>query len=158
MTKPRDPATFEDAAVEAIHHLTAETCARLIDRTAGAVRKYADPESDGRPLVHHCLLIDAEMFRTTGRAPFRRAYDEQLRLLTRDSSQVPGDMVMEALDVSTAVGALTELVRKARDAASPGGQALSGAEEKALLAKIKEVRRQLDECEDAVRGGQAKRR
>lgn len=159
MTKPRDPATFEAAAIEAMHVLSVDTVARLIDRTPGAVRKYGDPESDGRPVVHHALLIDAEVYRVSGRAPFRRAYDEQLRLLTRDADQLPGDLAMEALDVATAVGALTDMVRKTRDASSPGGSTVSASEARALLQGIKEVRAQLDECEDALRAGmQGKRR
>lgn len=154
MTKPRDPATFEDAAIEALHILGADEVARAIGLTAGAVRKYADPEAAGRPIVHHTLTIDAACHAKAGRMPFLSAYQHQARLLSGD--RAPGDVVMEALDVTSAVGNLSQHVRAARDTAGEGGAALTTNERVALLRQIADVRKELDQLEDAVRIGGAR--
>jgi hypothetical protein len=155
MTKPRDPATFEAAALEILHHLSPEKAARIIDRTPGVVRKYADPESDGRPVVHHTLALDLACHAATGRTPFFSAYQHQLRLAIGDqATRAQLDPVLEALDVTEAVGRLAALVRAAKDHGGAGGAHLTPSERISLFKAIAEARQQIDELERAVRGDQ----
>lgn len=152
MTKQRDPATFEDAALTALHLLGVETCARLIDRTPGAVRKYADPESDGRPIIHHALTLDAACRARDGRTPFLAAYRAQLKLLAAADGAAPLlDPVLEALDVAQAVGNLAAEVRAARCHHSEAGTAFSPGERHDLLRLVARARQELDDLERAVR-------
>ncbi|WP_374374455.1 hypothetical protein [Dongia sp.] len=156
MTKRRDPATFDAAALEAMHLLGVDECARIIDRGPGAVRKYADPEADGRPIIHHALRLDIACFKAIGATPFLAAYKHLLRLGTRDLPPMgAGDPVMETLDVAEAVGTLSAAVKAAACHRGEAGADLSPAERLDLLRQIAIARREIDQLEAAVRGDQS---
>jgi hypothetical protein len=84
-----------------------------------------------------------------GRAQFFESYSRQLAARTRDNQRPVGDVLVEALDLPGAVGRLLDLIRRSRSNGK-NGQAISPAENNAIMKAIKVQRRELDDVEAAV--------
>lgn len=151
MTKLRQPGTFEDAAVQAAALLGVEEMGAVVGRTAGAIRKWTDPDELGRPTLHQAVLIDAEIARThRGRAPFLAAYKARLADLVGPDLPA-GDLVGEALDVPEAAGRLIALVHAATDRTGPAGSALSAIERQRILAACADLEREIGDIKRAAK-------
>jgi hypothetical protein len=153
MTKSRAPYSFEDAALQILHNLGVDFAAQIVDRGPSALRKWSDPDSDGRPTLHQAVKLDSAHLVRHGSAPFLDAYRKQLESLVEGAPRAVEDLAVEVLDVPDAVGQLVRLVRRARAATSEGGAGLSANERAQLLKAIAETREELSHVEAAVVSG-----
>ncbi|CUW39695.1 protein of unknown function [Magnetospirillum sp. XM-1] len=151
MTKPRSPESFEDAAMEVAVGLGVPECARLMDRSEGAVRAWTDPDKEGRPTLHQAVQMDAEFARRfKGRAPFLAAYLHALKRLCGEGPTEFGDVLDETLDVPEAVGRLVATIRRVTAAHSEGGRSITANEYRDVRAAMRDLRREIDELEAAI--------
>lgn len=149
--KLRTPESFEDAALEVGVGLGFAEAGRLVGRSDGAVRAWADPDKDGRPTLHQALAVDAAYARAhKGRTPFLAAYVQQLRKALAADGIAAGDLMSETLDVPQAVGRLIEVIKAVRAGGSDAGAVISANEHKRVRAAMRDLRRELDELEAAV--------
>jgi hypothetical protein len=153
MTKPRDPSSFEDAAMVVARDFGPAEAAKIVQRGEKTIRNWTDPDKDGRPTVHQALDLDVVHLRQFGNAPFLTAYVAQLKERAPDSEhqRMVGELLAEALDIPVEAGRLLDLVRQAVSVDSPGGKKLSAAERAALQKKLKHVRDELDDVEAAIK-------
>jgi len=152
MTKLRCPDSFEDAAVQAAALLGGvKALAAAVGREPGTVRKWGDPDQDGRPTIHQALVADLATAQAhKGHTPFLSAYRAQLADLLGD--RVPaGDLVGEALDVPEAAGRLIALVHAATDRTGPAGSALSAIEQQRILAACADLEREIGDIKRAAK-------
>nr|WP_298685270.1 hypothetical protein [uncultured Dongia sp.] len=150
MVRLRDAASFEAAALAAIHFLGAEQVAAIADRGTGSVRNWTNPDHDGRPTIHNCLQIDAACLAAGNEPPFLSAYAEQLKLVGRGDDPKLRGVMFEALELGEAVGGFHGLVCRANDLGSDEGASISPTENAALTKALKVAQKQLDDVRAAI--------
>jgi hypothetical protein len=153
MTKIRPAHSFEDAAMQILTNLGVEFAAQIVDRGPSALRKWSDPDADGRPTLHQAVLLDSAHLARHGSAPFLQSYLKRLQALTEAAPRAVDDLAIEVLDVPDRVGQLVRLVRQFKTATSDSGAAISATEAAALDKAIAAARAELDDVEAAVAQG-----
>jgi hypothetical protein len=153
MTKPREAASFEEAALIVARDFGAEAAGKIVDRGAVTLRNWSDPDKDGRPTLHQALRLDVEHLKAFGTAPFYDAYTALLheRAPAETHGRIVGDIAAEAMDVPIEAGKLIALLRKAKALSSPAGATLSAAEKAALQKEIKRLRDEVADVEAALK-------
>jgi hypothetical protein len=153
MTKPRDPSSFEEAALIMARDFGAVEAGRLVDRGPAALRHWSDPDHDGRPTIHQAAQLDIAHAKAFGTTPFLHAYVAQLNEGAPEAmrSRAVGDLLSEAMDVPIGTGELLATLKSVRLPQSPGGKKISAAERAAIQKQLKRLRDEIDDVEAALK-------
>ncbi len=153
MTKPREPRSFEEAALEIARNFGAAEAGKIVDRGPATLRHWSDPDSDGRPSIHQALRLDVEHAKSWGTTPFLQAYVAQLneRAPAAMRSRKVGDLLSEAMDVPVGTGELIALLKDVHLPHSEGGKKISAAERAAVQKQLKRLRDEIDDVEAALK-------
>jgi len=136
--------------MQILSRLGVDFAAQIVDRGPSALRKWSDPDADGRPTLHQAVLLDAAHLARHGAAPFLQSYLKQLQAMTEAAPRAVEDLTVEVLDVPDQVGQLVRLVRTFAASHSEGGAAITATEAARLDAAIRAARAELDDVEAAV--------
>jgi hypothetical protein len=138
MQKLRRPGSFEDAIVRVIDGLGREKVAELVGKSQSWVYGWSDPDSDRRPTVHQCLVLDAAYVAAgLGEAPIKTAYREQL--FRTGSGHKVMHLSDRLCDVMHEVGDVAGEVRAALHPTGPGGVTVTATEYGSMSSEIAEA-------------------
>ena len=153
MTKPRDPSSFEEAALIMARDFTPEGAGKIADRGPAAVRHWSDPDHDGRPTIHQALKLDIAHAQAFGTTPFLDAYVAQLEEAAPEAkrSRAVGDLIAETMDVPVGTGELVALLKSVHLPTSPAGRKVSAAERAAIQKQLKRLRDEISDVEAALK-------
>jgi len=149
--KVRDPKTFAAAITKVRAALSDDECARVINRSASLVRKWADPDHHSLPSLAHALALDVAYVRAGhGDPPILDIYRTMFDDLVAERRTSLADILFSALSVQGIVGDLSEAIREAVDPGGPGGGSITPRERALILELLDRLEDQSDAIEDAV--------
>lgn len=139
MTKARQPDSFADAVLAAIHTLGRERAAAIVGRAVHQVYQWGAPEPDaGRPNVELALRLDVAMVRAGHAPPFLAAWQAQLARVDAPP-QAPRDPRDRLTAIMAEVGDVAAEIAK-----SVGDGRLSAGEIAAITKQGAQARAAID--------------
>jgi hypothetical protein len=153
VTKPRDPSSFEEAALVIARDFTPVEAGKIVERGEATIRRWTDPDKDGQPTIHQALRLDVEHRKAFGTAPFLQAYVAQLNERAPDAMQARdvGDLLSEVMDVPVGTGALVALLKQVRAPDRRLGRSLARPSAPRSRKQLKRLRDELDDVEAALK-------
>lgn len=136
MTKVRPSGTTEDALLRVFGLLGIKEAAKIIGKEPSTLRAYADPNKGKQISLAGAMALDAVMLEAHKETPF---FSMQQTVLEASGFGGPVDVIEELLNLHCAAARLTEMVRTAKSAQSPGGKRLTISEEKKIHDLTDEV-------------------
>lgn len=127
----------------------------MADVTGRAVRtisQWGDPETATLPDLRQAFALDLLYNEQSGNEPL--ILGSYANLFARRRAKRPeasGDIMGQALAVTTAIGDLSGVVRSALDPSGPSGQNVTVPERNQVLEAIQNARTRLDEIEAEIR-------
>ncbi len=151
--KLRKPGTLSAAITLIKTRLTEEECARIVDRSASLIRKWADPDDSALPNLRQGLLLDAAYIRGGhGEPPVQAWYASHLERVISDHPEEALDIVLAALELQSAVGELSGVIADMRSDDEVDGGVLSDNERAVLLGLVAKIDDDIREIEEYLQG------
>lgn len=151
--KLRKPGTLSAAITLIKTRLSEDECARIVDRSASLIRKWADPDDSALPNLRQGLLLDAAYIRAGhGEPPVQAWYASHLERIIADRPDDTLDIVLAALELQSAVGELSGVIADVRSNDDLDGGVLSANERAVLLGLINKIETDIQEIEDYLQG------
>lgn len=151
--KLRKPGTLSAAITLIKSRLTEEECARIVERSASLIRKWADPDDPALPNLRQGLLLDAAYIRAGfGEPPVQAWYASRLERIVADRPEEALDIVLAALELQSAVGELSGVIADMRSDDDIDGGKLSGNERAVLLGLVAKIDEDVRDIEDFLQG------
>jgi len=151
--KLRKPGTLSAAITLIKSKLTEEECARIVERSASLIRKWADPDDPALPNLRQGLLLDAAYIRGGfGEPPVQAWYASRLERIIAERPEETLDIVLAALELQSAVGQLSGVIADMRSDDEIDGGTLSDNERAVLLGLVGKIDNDIREIEDYLQG------
>lgn len=143
--KPRPVLTVADGVTRMLSELGVEALVGATGKSAGLMRRWADPDDDVKPSFLQAVILD-QLWLMSGRAdpPLLAAYKAQLRERGATADEI-GDLRDRTLEIGAEFG---ELMADVTGALSDGRVS---TEDKARIAKdLRDMRGKIDTFERAL--------
>lgn len=147
--KLRKPGTLSAAITLIKTKLSENECAKIVDRSASLIRKWADPDDPALPNLRQGLQLDAAYIRAGfGEPPVQAWYASHLERIISDRPDETLDIVLSALQLQSAVGELSGLIADMRSDDDIDGGTLSDNERAILLGLVGKIDDDVRQIED----------
>jgi hypothetical protein len=151
--KLRKPGTLSAAITLIKNKLTEDECARIVDRSASLIRKWADPDDAALPNLRQGLQLDAAYIRAGyGEPPVQAWYAANLERIISERPEEALDIVLAALELQSAVGELSGVIADMRSDDEIDGGMLSDNERAVLLGLVAKIDDDIREIENYLQG------
>ena len=151
--KLRKPGTLSAAITLIKTKLTEDECARIVERSASLIRKWADPDDPALPNLRQGLQLDAAYIRAGfGEPPVQAWYASHLERIISERPDEALDIVLAALQLQSAVGELSGVIADMRSDDEIDGGSLSGNERAVLLGLVGKIDDDIREIEEYLQG------
>jgi hypothetical protein len=151
--KLRKPGTLSAAITLIKTKLTENTCARIVDRSASLIRKWADPDDPALPNLRQGLALDAAYIRAGfGEPPVQAWYASHLERIISERPEETLNIVLAALELQSAVGELSGVIADMRSDDEMDGGNLSDNERAVLLGLVGKIDDDIRDIEEYLQG------
>lgn len=142
--KHKNPHALETALFEAVALLGGPDAAgAVIGKTGALVRKYTDPDAEGRIALSQALEIDMACKQSRGVTPINDFYCRALDGC--DATEQTADAFAASFDALVSMTRLAEAIKAAKAPTGPGGHRITQAELRDIQNHLRPLQRQYAE-------------